>query len=519
MSFLDLLGAGGSNGAAPNANPVGGFLSRLGLDDPDKRSRLGQSLIALGGSMMKAGGPSYTPQNFLGAAGEGLQSFAKTYQGTADDAFRRAYTRAQIEHMGLSTQLQRQQLANAAKQQAAEQAYISATGGVGTPGAQQQAPAPVEAPAAPVAPGAAPQQPPARSPFVDAPVTPPGPSAATAPRSPFVDAATPGPAPAPAPAPASPQAGSDVTARMQAEINEQERLAMMAAQAGNGAMAAQHKNNAQSIRDNAIKSGVFMDNKTGQQYEVPGFRERELRKETDSGLVKDGYKPLGPDGRTEYIPGGPKDPSRPKDLTEGDKTAIREADNAVLAGQNSISSIRQLQALNDKAYSGAFANLGATIARNDPFGLLDKDRGAATTMYNTETLNGVLANLKSTFGGSPTEGERKVMEEVQASVDKSPAERKIILERALDVAQAKHSFNTQQQKGIRGGNYYGSDNAPNIPEVQPRVPGQSNAASTGNGVSAEQASSAPQITNDADYAKLSPGVLYRDSDGKFRRKR
>ena len=196
MSFLDLLGMGGGNGAAPNANPVGGFLSRLGLDDPEKRSRLGQGLIALGGSMMKAGGPSYTPQNFLGALGDGVQSFARSYQGSQDDGLKRQYLKAQIGNMGANTALHQIQAQQAAQQAAARAAYNgtvnpNAAGSTAINTAPGAMPGPVPgtpgpaAPAAPVAPPAqvpGPQAAPAgaRAP-VAAPVAPGAPAAPVAP--------------------------------------------------------------------------------------------------------------------------------------------------------------------------------------------------------------------------------------------------------------------------------------------------------------------------------------------------
>lgn len=133
MNLLELLGMGGSGAAsnggapqagAPQANPVGGFLSRLGLDDPDKRSRLGQSLIALGGSMMKAGGPSYTPNNFMGALGDGMQSFAKKYAGGQDDALKRQYLQAQIGNISANSRLHAIQ-AEAAQAQARARAQFN----------------------------------------------------------------------------------------------------------------------------------------------------------------------------------------------------------------------------------------------------------------------------------------------------------------------------------------------------------------------------------------------------------
>lgn len=288
MNLLELLGMGGGgaalNGTAPQApqaqaNPVGGFLSRLGLDDPDKRSRLGQSLIALGGSMMKAGGPSYTPNNFMGALGDGMQSFAKTYAGGQDDALKRQYLQAQIGNVSANSRLHAIQ-AEAAQAQARARAQFNgqpmpdAPGGAilaGTP----QAPAPGPGAPMPAPPG--PSAATAPAPQGPAPAALGGPQARPAPGAPL-DIRPPMPAqPGPqAPAPQAPQgapvpsAQGDSPNALVARIGELNAMARQARAAGYDALANQYSEQALAHEKHAASKGMYM-NRDGSFANVPGY--------------------------------------------------------------------------------------------------------------------------------------------------------------------------------------------------------------------------------------------------------
>lgn len=278
MSILDLLGLTGG-GAAPNGtaapggapNPTGGFLSRLGLDDPDKRSRLGQSLIALGGSMMKAGGPSYTPNNFLGALGDGMQSFAKTYAGGDDDALKRQYLKAQIGNMGANTQLHQIQAAAAQAQAQARAAYNGTPNPAGTGDGAIVAPT-AGVPGVPVGPGvtAGPGQPPSPPqapgqpldirPPVARPPVPAGSPQATPPAPPVPQSGT-----APVAAPNA-QPNSPLIARI-AELNAKARQARAA---GYEEEARQYSAQALEYEKHAAGKGMYM-NPDGTFANVPGY--------------------------------------------------------------------------------------------------------------------------------------------------------------------------------------------------------------------------------------------------------
>ena len=127
-----------------------------------------------------------------------------------------------------------------------------------------------------------------------------------------------------------------------------------------------------------------------------------------------------------------------------------EAEDMVMAGDNVKSAIDSALALNDKAYSGYGAGERATIRSNLP----GQSEGAdATVQMNNIILGQALESLKATFGGAPTEGERAILVQLQASVDKTPQQRKAILEKARELADKRVKFNKTKASQLRSGEY------------------------------------------------------------------
>lgn len=148
-------------------------------------------------------------------------------------------------------------------------------------------------------------------------------------------------------------------------------------------------------------------------------------------------------------------------LTATDKQAILTADDSVLANETVINQLESVlkpdasgKSLNDQASYGWTANTQSFLARNDPTGFFDDAKGGATTELNNVVLGQALASLKSVFGAAPTEGERKILVDLQASVDKTPTERKKIIERAIGLAKIRLKYNKQRADGLRGQTYY-----------------------------------------------------------------
>jgi len=153
---------------------------------------------------------------------------------------------------------------------------------------------------------------------------------------------------------------------------------------------------------------------------------------------------------------------RDSSLMAGDRQAVREAEDAAQASQNTIDMLGSVlnesngpgTSLNDRAGYGASATKQAWLARNDPTGFFDDAKGEATTELSNVVLGQALSSLKAIFGAAPTEGERKILVDLQASVDKTPNERRLIIQRAIDLAKRRQAFNMDRANELRGGTYY-----------------------------------------------------------------
>lgn len=143
---------------------------------------------------------------------------------------------------------------------------------------------------------------------------------------------------------------------------------------------------------------------------------------------------------------------KPVNLSTTAQKELFEADDTIQSGKNVSGLLDQALKLNDKAYSGLTSDLRATAMSNIPF--VSPPEGAnATVDMNNIILGQALESLKATFGGMPTEGERKILIDIQASVDKKPEQRKAILERAKEAVERRVKFNISKAKALREGTY------------------------------------------------------------------
>lgn len=162
-------------------------------------------------------------------------------------------------------------------------------------------------------------------------------------------------------------------------------------------------------------------------------------------------------GEFEAIPGGPADPSNPLNtrkvtgpaLSATAQKELFEADEAVQAGESVISSLNRALEINSKAYSGP-------LARQRGYGasLFGSEGGEVTEELANLVTTQALDQLKAVFGAMPTEGERKILLEIQGSVDKAPEVRKVIYERAVAMAEKRIAFNRQKAQQLRSGEYF-----------------------------------------------------------------
>jgi hypothetical protein len=165
-------------------------------------------------------------------------------------------------------------------------------------------------------------------------------------------------------------------------------------------------------------------------------------------------------------------------LTATDKKAILESDDKVATNQAVLKALDEAMALNDKANQGWFAGTRASIGNNLPDIVVpdfvsSPESSAATTNLDNAVVGQALTQLKAVFGGNPTEGERKILLDLQGSSSQPKAVRKEIFERAKRAAQSRLAINAREAEQLRGGTYYkpggGSTGGP-APVVIPSAP-------------------------------------------------
>jgi len=136
-------------------------------------------------------------------------------------------------------------------------------------------------------------------------------------------------------------------------------------------------------------------------------------------------------------------------LTATDKKAILEADEGVLSANTAIDALKKAKDLSPKAMgfkgASAIASVGSVLGNKQSQDTVELD--------NLITSN-ALTQLKSIFGGNPTEGERKIMLDIQGSSSLPDAVRQKIFDRAIGLAQNRLRFNEQRSSELRGGQFY-----------------------------------------------------------------
>lgn len=166
----------------------------------------------------------------------------------------------------------------------------------------------------------------------------------------------------------------------------------------------------------------------------------------------------------------PREDAQP--LSATDKKAILEADEAVQSNKAVIGALGEARKISPDTYTGVGASTRAKVGNMlpdwmVPDALASPKAAGETANYENLVLGQALGQLKSIFGAAPTEGERKILLELQASVDKPDNVRQEILGRARQLAENRLKFNEQRAGELRGGTFYkkggGGQTAPSQP--------------------------------------------------------
>lgn len=171
-----------------------------------------------------------------------------------------------------------------------------------------------------------------------------------------------------------------------------------------------------------------------------------------------GLDPTSDAGRA-YILTGKLPREDQQALTATDKKAILEADDMVGTNKAVLNALDEASKLNPKANQGWFAGTRAAIGNNLPDMMVpdfisSPESSEATTNLDNAVVGQALTQLKAVFGGNPTEGERKILLDLQGSSAQPANVRAEIFARARRAAETRLKLNEDRANALRGGTFY-----------------------------------------------------------------
>ena len=178
-------------------------------------------------------------------------------------------------------------------------------------------------------------------------------------------------------------------------------------------------------------------------------------------IVKDG-KVVKIDARSGKVIGDSPTVGKGKAMSATAQKELIQTDEEVQGGQQAIQALKQALSINDEAMGFSGAGMVSSAGTLLPEGIRPKTIDATQNLDNI-LQSSALPQLKAVFGGMPTEGERKVLLEVQGSSSKSPAVRKEIFNRAIKAAEKRIEFSQKKAKSLREGTYFSEDQVNSAP--------------------------------------------------------
>lgn len=152
-------------------------------------------------------------------------------------------------------------------------------------------------------------------------------------------------------------------------------------------------------------------------------------------------------------------------MSATDKKAIIEADEAVMNNEAAIKGLDDASRISKDAYGNPLAAIYSKVGQY--FG----DTAAEKTVeLQNLTTTQALQQMKSIFGAAPTEGERKILLEIQGSASLPDKQRQEIFRRAKEAAERRLAFNRQNADQLRGGTYFKPGQGPNAPQPRATAP-------------------------------------------------
>jgi hypothetical protein len=222
----------------------------------------------------------------------------------------------------------------------------------------------------------------------------------------------------------------------------------------------------------ARQYGVDPTTPEGKQFILTGAlpdREKSLTsviEQRKAAATANGLDPNSPGYQSFVLTGKmPREDAQP--LTATDKKAVLEADEKVQGGQQVIQNLQKAKLLSKQSFSGPAAGTrgyaASFLGESSDLG----KAGIATTDMNNLVTSNALQQLKTIFGGNPTEGERAILLDIQGSASQPDAVRQKIFDRAIDAANKRLQFEQQRADELRGGTFYKKDGGTSKATTQP----------------------------------------------------
>lgn len=142
---------------------------------------------------------------------------------------------------------------------------------------------------------------------------------------------------------------------------------------------------------------------------------------------------------------------RENELTPAEVRMRRETEDSVAGARQSLADIQEAYRLNENSFAGGLLDRGRRA-------LLEAAGSDSPIVVNTRRLENLLGQqglekLKATFGGNPTEGERRILLDLEGIGSKSIEERKQIIQRAYTVLRERVAREERRLNDIISGRY------------------------------------------------------------------
>jgi hypothetical protein len=147
---------------------------------------------------------------------------------------------------------------------------------------------------------------------------------------------------------------------------------------------------------------------------------------------------------------------------------LLESEDSIQGGTAALDLLSQAKKVNDSAMgfkgAGALASMGTIL----PDAMRPESVDATLNLDNI-LQSQALPQLKAIFGGMPTEGERKILLDVQGSSSQPPKVRAEIFKRAEKAINDRLTFSKDKAQRLRAGTYFSGDGAVGQQAASPNV--------------------------------------------------